>query len=59
MQAFAIKTVLEQLSASDPKARSAKPQEFFDRSIVEEPNRKDSFSKFGAESDGVLSNCHQ
>ena len=45
MQAFAIKTVLEQLSASDPKARSAKPQEFFDRSIVEEPKQKAFFQQ--------------
>lgn len=45
MQAFAIKTVLEQLSASDPKARSAKPQEFFDRSIVEEPKQKGFFQQ--------------
>ena len=43
MQAFAIKTVLEQLSASDPKARSAKPQEFFDRSSVEELKQKGFF----------------
>jgi len=45
MQTFAIRTVLEQLSASDPKARSAKPQEFFDRSIVEEPKQKGFFQQ--------------
>ena len=45
MQAFAIKTVLEQLSASGPKARSAKPQEFFDRSIVEELKQKGFFQQ--------------
>jgi NitT/TauT family transport system substrate-binding protein len=40
-----IKTVLEQLSASDPKARIAKPQEFFDRSIVEELKQKGFFQQ--------------
>ena len=45
MQTFAIRTVLEQLSASDPKARSAKPQEFFDWSIVEEPKQKGFFQQ--------------
>jgi hypothetical protein len=45
VEAFAIKTVLEQLSTSDPKARSAKPQEFFDRSIVEEPKQKGFFQQ--------------
>ena len=35
-----IKTVLDQLAASDPKARTAKPQDFIDRSIVEELEQK-------------------
>jgi hypothetical protein len=43
VQAFAIKTVLEQLSAS--KARIAKPQECFDRSIVEELKQKGFFQQ--------------
>jgi NitT/TauT family transport system substrate-binding protein len=40
-----IKTVLEQLSVSDPKAASAKPQEFIDSSIVEELKQKGFFQQ--------------
>lgn len=40
-----IKTVLEQLAVSDPKARNVKPQEFIDRSVVEELERKGFFQQ--------------
>jgi NitT/TauT family transport system substrate-binding protein len=40
-----IKTVLEQLSASEPKARNAKPSDFIDRSIVEELKQKGFFQQ--------------
>ena len=40
-----IKTVLEQLSATDPKARSARPQDFIDGSIVAELERQGYFKQ--------------
>ena len=40
-----IKTVLEQLAVSDPKARSAKPESFFDPSVVDELEQKHFFSQ--------------
>ena len=43
--AESIKTVLEQLSVSDPKARTAKPQEFIDRGIIEELKQKGFFQQ--------------
>ncbi len=40
-----IQTVLEQLSVFDPKARTAKPQEYIDRSIVGELEQKGFFQQ--------------
>jgi ABC-type nitrate/sulfonate/bicarbonate transport system substrate-binding protein len=43
--AGSIKTVLEQLSTTDPKARSARPQEFIDGSIVSELEQQGFFKQ--------------
>jgi len=43
--AGSIKTVLEQLAVTDPKARSARPQDFFDGSIVAELQQEGFFSQ--------------
>lgn len=43
--AGSIKTVLEQLSATDPKAKSARPQEFIDGSIVSELEQQGFFKQ--------------
>ncbi|HTN70872.1 MAG TPA: ABC transporter substrate-binding protein [Methylomirabilota bacterium] len=43
--AGSIKTVLEQLSATDPKARSARPQEFIDGSVVSELEQQGFFKQ--------------
>ena len=40
-----IKTVLEQLSVTDPKARSARPQEFIDVSVVAELEQQGFFKQ--------------
>ena len=40
-----IKTVLEQLSASDPKAKTARPQDFIDTSIVAELEQEGFFKQ--------------
>jgi ABC-type nitrate/sulfonate/bicarbonate transport system substrate-binding protein len=40
-----IKTVLEQLSVTDPKARSARPQEFIDGSVVSELEQQGFFKQ--------------
>ena len=40
-----VKTVLEQLAVSDPKARSARPQDFFDASIIAELEKEGFFSQ--------------
>jgi NitT/TauT family transport system substrate-binding protein len=40
-----IKTVLEQLAATDPKARSARPQDFFDGSIIAELEKEGFFNQ--------------
>jgi NitT/TauT family transport system substrate-binding protein len=43
--AGSIKTVLEQLVVSDPKARSARPQDFYDGSIIAELEQEGFFSQ--------------
>lgn len=43
--AASIKTVLEQLSATDPKARTARPQDFIDSSIIGELEREGFFNQ--------------
>ena len=40
-----IKTVLEQLSATDPKARTANPQDFIDTSVIQELDQKGFFKQ--------------
>ena len=40
-----IRTVLEQLAVSDPKARSARPQDFYDGSIIAELEQEGFFSQ--------------
>lgn len=43
--AGSIKTVLEQLAMSDPKARSARPQDFYDGSIIAELEQEGFFTQ--------------
>ena len=43
--AGSIKTVLEQLSASDPKARTARPQDFIDGSVISELEQEGFFKQ--------------
>lgn len=43
--ASSIKTVLEQLSASDPKARTARPQDFIDGSVISELEQEGFFKQ--------------
>lgn len=43
--AGSIKTVLEQLAVTDPKARSARPQDFYDGSIVAELEQEGFFTQ--------------
>src|ERR1041384_4361285 len=43
--AGSIKTVLEQLAVTDPKARNARPQDFYDGSIVAELQQEGFFSQ--------------
>jgi hypothetical protein len=44
--------VLDQLSATDPRARAARPQEFIDGSVVEQLSREGFFRRTGAEAPG-------
>ena len=43
--AGSIKTVLEQLAVTDPKARSARPQDFYDGSIIAELEQEGFFTQ--------------
>jgi hypothetical protein len=42
--AGSIKTVLEQLAVTDPKARRARPQDFYDGSIIAELEQEGFFT---------------
>ena len=50
--AGSVQTVLDQLSATDPRARGARPQEFIDGSVVEQLSREGFFRRTGAEAPG-------
>jgi NitT/TauT family transport system substrate-binding protein len=43
--ASSVQTVLDQLSASDPRARTARPQEFIDAGVIEQLDREGFFPK--------------